>query len=61
MIRRDFELIARVIKTTPSIPKARLAVAFANELQQTNSGFKRDKFIRACGVQVVTTIKPGDM
>lgn len=53
MSKRDFELIARIIRETPSIPKARLAVAFADQLCQVAERFNRDKFIKACGVKVV--------
>lgn len=58
MTRRDFELIARVIRTTPNVPRAKLAEAFANEIQQVASGFNRKLFIKACGVQVIMSHEP---
>lgn len=68
MTKKDFELIARVLKrcradseyhAALSGPQRRAAVAsidnvaidFADELAATNPRFKRDVFLRACGVE----------
>jgi hypothetical protein len=47
MTRKDFELIARVLKARQA--SAELIRDFAEELRATNKQFNRDKFIRACG------------
>jgi len=65
MTMKDFELIARVLResTHPEgtlwtsdkptfVDRGSLAKAFADELAKTNPRFKRDVFMRACGVGV---------
>lgn len=48
MTKKDFELIARVIRRSNlSHGKSELAVRFANELQNTNPRFDRGRFIAA--------------
>lgn len=55
MTKRDFELIARVLKTWRDDfgAKRALGVAqdFADELQGTNPQFDRARFLKACGVE----------
>ena len=54
MTRRDFELIARVLRETtngPDMPeplREHIARTFANELAGTNPRFDRVRFLRAC-------------
>lgn len=51
MTRKDYELIADTIRTIPLIGMAeqwRVAVAFADALQETNDRFDRKRFLRAC-------------
>lgn len=55
MQRRDFELIARVIRALPSHPETyRVYVAekFADELATVNPSFDRERFLKACGVKL---------
>lgn len=56
MTRKDFELIARVIKAHRTyegdMPVDQLARDMAAELRTTNKQFNRDKFIRACGIEL---------
>jgi len=53
MTRKDFELIARVIKDHRTYEGDQtvnqLARDMADALRVTNQQFNRDKFIRACG------------
>lgn len=58
MHKRDYELIARVIRETPYVPRAILAKAFADELAQVSERFDRNRFIKACGVVVVMSHDP---
>ena len=55
MTRKDFELIAAVIKAHRTYeddgPVNQLASDMAEALRATNKQFNRDKFIRACGGQ----------
>lgn len=51
MFKRDFELIARVIRETPNVPRLKLAIAFADQLEQVADRFDRKRFIKACGVK----------
>lgn len=51
MLKRDVEMIARVVKAN-SGNRPKLAEAFANELCQVVSAFDRIKFYKACGVKV---------
>lgn len=56
MTRRDFELIAGVVryvselKTTDKDTLYLVAYAFATELAKNNSRFERARFMDACGV-----------
>lgn len=57
MTRRDFELIAGVVryvaelKTTDRDTLYLIAYAFATELGKNNSRFDKARFMDACGVQ----------
>lgn len=51
MLKRDVEMIARVIRLTPG-NRWKLAIAFAQELAQISPAFDRVKFIKACGVRM---------
>jgi len=49
MTRRDFNLIAGVIRQLPSpVSRDALARAFAAELPATNPNFNRGRFLDAC-------------
>lgn len=54
MTRRDFQLIARVLRETtngPDMPeplRAHIARAFASELAPTSPRFDRERFLHAC-------------
>jgi len=49
MTRRDFNLIADVIRQLPpQVSRDALARAFAAELPVTNPNFNRDRFLDAC-------------
>lgn len=50
MSRKDFELIARVIREARIAPDAReeVAIKFADELRATNINFQRGRFLDAC-------------
>jgi hypothetical protein len=55
MTRRDFELIARVIKSarghsvdTDAVLDS-VTMRFVGALRETNSGFNEEKFVKACG------------
>ena len=56
MTRRDFELIAGVVryvrdlKTTDANTLDLLSIGFANELGRNNQRFDKARFMRACGV-----------
>lgn len=52
MSRKDFELIARVVKNADLPDEAREAMArdFASELAGTNARFNKIAFLEACGV-----------
>ena len=57
MTRKDFVLIARVIRNSSEVidemALEALAENFANELSGTNPNFNRDRFLSAClGVSV---------
>lgn len=55
MTRKHFELIARIIKESTSYPTPELrravALDFASAFAAGSPGFKRDKFLTACGVK----------
>lgn len=51
MLKRDVEMIARVIRMTPG-NRWQLAIKFAQELAQVSPAFDRVKFIKACGVRM---------
>jgi len=53
MTRKDFQLIADVLKTSSTSPMNRcvikeLAVSFASELAKTNPRFDQSRFVKAC-------------
>lgn len=55
MTRKDFQLIARVIKESEGaviddLSRDGLAEMFADELASTNPAFDRARFLKACGV-----------
>ena len=55
MTRKDFQLIATVLKANSTSPMNRcvikeLAEAFANELATTNPNFNKERFVEACKV-----------
>lgn len=53
MTKKDFELIASIIKEI-NIRKAkgdRIAILFANELKSKYPRFDSDRFIKACGIK----------
>lgn len=57
MTKRDFELIAAVIKARMAdashierLELERLSLDMADALRSTNKQFNRDRFLRACGV-----------
>ena len=63
MTRKDFQLIADVLKTAAESAEENgskmagaviegLSLRFASALRSTNSNFDRDRFLRACGVGV---------
>lgn len=51
MHKRDFEMIARIVKANAG-NRRKLAEAFALELAQINSAFDKRKFLKACGVRL---------
>jgi ribonuclease HI len=55
MTRKDFELLANVVKAhrlySGNDTVDQLARDMADALKATNTQFNRDKFIRACGGQ----------
>ena len=55
MTRKDFELIARVLKNSDEVlddyAREALADMFTAELVATNPNFDRDRFLKACGVK----------
>ena len=54
MTRKDFERIARVVKAFPMFEcdRSLLAARFVDALAPTNPNFKREVFLRACGVSL---------
>jgi len=53
MTRKDFQLIADVLKASSTSPMNRvvvqeLAVTFASELAKTNPRFNKERFVNAC-------------
>ena len=53
MIRKDFQLIANVLKASSITPMNRcvieqLALTFATELAKTNANFNQQRFVKAC-------------
>ena len=53
MTRKDFQLIANVLKASSTSPMNRcviqeLAVSFASELAKTNPRFNKQRFVEAC-------------
>ncbi len=54
MTRKDFELIARVLKDiiqTDTRHLEYIAAEFADALKSTNANFDRERFLKACGVE----------
>jgi hypothetical protein len=53
MTKKDFELIAAVLRanSTETVVRERVALDFADELAATNPRFDRARFLRACGVE----------
>jgi predicted nucleic acid-binding protein len=55
MTKKDFELIARVLKDAKGMlyrdHHQALCEDFANALVTTNSGFARFKFLKGCGAE----------
>ena len=57
MTRKDFELIAEVIRLFPWISDAQrdvgdlIAVRLANALATTNPRFDTERFLKACGIE----------
>lgn len=52
MTKKDFELIASVIKPLEIDFKGFIASCFADALASKNPRFNKDKFLKACGVEV---------
>lgn len=52
MSRKDFEMIARVVRyfRSRNLVVPGLGEAFADELEKTNPRFDRQRFLKACGV-----------
>jgi hypothetical protein len=53
MTRKDFQLIADVLKASSTTPMERcvieqLALTFATELAKTNPNFNQQRFVKAC-------------
>jgi hypothetical protein len=53
MTRKDFQLIANVLKASSTSPANRmvvqeLALTFAHQLAQTNPRFDKQQFVKAC-------------
>lgn len=60
MTKKDFELIARDIKNGEYIGNAfesrnQIAKRLASSLAKTNPRFNREKFLTACGVEIMPT------
>jgi hypothetical protein len=55
MNRKDFDLVARIIKTSDNQPDRRrnMALDFAMGFDKAEgcSGFDRERFLKACGVK----------
>lgn len=50
MNRKDFELVARIIKGMPYGYRSTTAHEFADRLTGYAAGFDRDRFLKACGM-----------
>ena len=48
MTRKDFELIAAVIRQGTAWERSGLAIRFADALEESNPRFDRDAFLKAC-------------
>lgn len=59
MTRKDFQLIADVLKNADEVADSEsltaLAVMFADALEDENPRFDTEKFLRACGVNPIFT------
>ena len=53
MTRKDYEKIAKILKTTDleDHQRASLSVSFASVCREDNPRFDVDRFLRACGVK----------
>ncbi len=53
MTRKDFDLIARVVREweTDEANRRRLAEIFVTKLRPTNALFNPSRFLEACGVE----------
>jgi hypothetical protein len=53
MTRKDYEKIAKILKTThlEDHQRASLSVSFASVCREDNPRFDVDRFLRACGVK----------
>ncbi len=53
MSRKDFELIARVVRSfNDSMTRDVLTAKFASELRGSNANFDATRFAKSCGVNV---------
>lgn len=48
MTRRDYELIARIIRKMPDGVRKAAMEAFATDLHAGAAGFNKERFIKAC-------------
>jgi hypothetical protein len=51
LTRKDFELIAEVIRCLPANVRTPVALVFAHRLAQAESRFDRQRFIDACDIE----------
>lgn len=62
MTRKDFELIARVLKNSDEVlddmAREALAEMFAAELANTNPNFDRDRFLKASAAMPIKVGSP---
>lgn len=59
MTRKDYELIAKVLKNSDEVAddmtRNALADMFADALEDENPRFNRETFLRACGINPIFT------
>lgn len=48
MFRKDFELIASIVRSLPVSIRGVVALVFADKLAGTNKSFDRQRFLDAC-------------